>query len=49
MKKQWVGSDEEFFQNLFAYLKAKFPYRLSAASAGQNNVSLAIYNETIVA
>ena len=49
MKKQWAGSDEVFFQNLFAYLKAKFPYKLSAASAGQNNVGLAIYNETIVA
>lgn len=49
MKKQWAGSDEVFFQNLFAYLKAKFPYRLSAASAGQNNTGLTIYKETIVA
>ncbi|MDM1721363.1 hypothetical protein [Acinetobacter towneri] len=49
MKKQWVGSDEEFFQNLFAYLKAKFPYKLSAMEPGQNNTGLTIYKETIVA
>lgn len=49
MKKQWVGSDEVFFQNLFAYLKEKFPYKLSAMVPGQNNTGLAIYKETIVA
>lgn len=48
MRKQWVGSDEVFFQNLFAYLKEKFPYKLSVTIPGQNNTGLAIYNETIV-
>lgn len=49
MKKQWAGSDEVFFQNLFAYLKEKFPYKLSAMEPGQNNTGLTIYKETIVA
>lgn len=44
-----MGNDEEFFQNLFIYLKGKFPYKLSALENMQKNIQLNIYHETIVA
>lgn len=49
MRKLWSGTDEVFFQNLFAYLKRKFPYRLSAMELMQKDISVNIYHETIVA
>lgn len=48
MRKLWSGTDEVFFQNLFAYLKRKFPYRLSAMELMQKDTSVNIYHETIV-
>lgn len=44
-----MGNDEEFFRNLFIYLKGKFPYKLSALENRQKNIQLSIYHETIVA
>lgn len=44
-----MGNDEEFFRNLFIYLKGKFPYKLSALENMQKNIQLSIYHETIVA
>ena len=49
MRKLWSGTDEVFFQNLFAYLKRKFPYRLSAMELMQKDTRVNIYHETIVA
>ncbi len=49
MRKLWSGTDEVFFQNLFAYLKRKFHYRLSAMELMQKDIRVNIYHETIVA
>lgn len=49
MIKLWVGADDEFFQEMFAYLKRKFYVKLSALGPVQKFTTIAIYHETIVA
>ncbi|KKW75101.1 hypothetical protein AAV96_17170 [Acinetobacter sp. AG1] len=49
MDKLWVGSSDEFFQGLFAYLKNKFQIKMAALSVMQKNTAVCIYHETIVA
>ncbi|NNP67199.1 hypothetical protein [Acinetobacter sp. Ac_5812] len=49
MEKLWVGSDDVFFQAVFAYLKRKFEVRFTALAAMQNNTEKSIYHESIVA
>lgn len=49
MEKLWVGSDDAFFQAVFAYLKRKFEVRITAFTAMQNNTEKSIYHESIVA
>ena len=49
MIKLWVGADDEFFQEMFAYLKRKFYVKLSALEPVQKFTTIAIYHETIVA
>lgn len=47
--KQWLRSDEEFFEQLFAYLKEKFSMQVPDEYWMQKKTEQAIYNETIVA
>ena len=49
VEKLWAGSDDAFFQAVFAYLKRKFVVRLTAVTAMQNNTERSIYLESIVA
>ena len=49
VEKLWAGSDDAFFQAVFAYLKRKFEVRLTAVTAMQNNTERSIYLESIVA
>ncbi len=49
VQKLWLGSDEEFFQRVFAYLKSKFEVKFSALNATQKNMGKYIYHESIVA
>ncbi|MCH7290179.1 hypothetical protein MMP65_01665 [Acinetobacter sp. ANC 3926] len=49
MEKLWVGSDDAFFQAVFAYLKRKFEVRITAFPAMQNNTEKSIYHESMVA
>lgn len=49
IKKQWLKDDEEFFEQLFAYLKEKFSSEVPNSFHMQKNTGQAIYNETIVA
>lgn len=49
VEKLWAGSDEAFFQAVFAYLKRKFEVRFTALTAMQNNTEKGIYHESIVA
>lgn len=49
MQKIWSGSDDAFFQGLFAYLKRKFEVRFSVVMAMQKNTEKSIYLESIVA
>ncbi len=50
MTLSWLGDTEDFYSNLFAYLKRKFPHRFKAFQLiGQNATDVSIYHETIVA
>jgi hypothetical protein len=49
VEKLWAGSDDAFFQAVFAYLKRKFEVRFTAFTAMQNNTEKSIYRESIVA
>lgn len=49
MIKDWAGNDDEFFKNLFAYLKEKFSTELPSLQYMQTNTKVSIYHETIVA
>lgn len=50
MMQLWLGDTEDFYSNLFAYLKRKFPHRFKAFQLiGQNATDVSIYHETIVA
>jgi hypothetical protein len=49
VEKLWAGSDDAFFQAVFAYLKRKFEVRFTAFVAMQNNTEKSIYLESIVA
>ncbi len=49
LEKLWAGSDDAFFEAVFAYLKRKFEVRFTAFVAMQNNTEKSIYRESIVA
>ena len=49
LEKLWAGSDDAFFEAVFAYLKRKFEVRFTAFVAMQNNTEKAIYRESILA
>ena len=46
--KLWWGNDDEFFEQMFAYLKEKFSIEVPDEYTLRKNTDVAIYHETIV-